>query len=98
MSDATGNQPNIDSTLDEQRKFECPSEFAQKSHLKNLAEYEALYPAGRAIEEMPYPRAKAFRQVPSQTRERLAIRARRIGGAGIDDHEIDGSAPAYGIE
>ena len=39
----TNNQPNIDSTLDEQRKFECPQDFAQNAHLKNLAEYEALY-------------------------------------------------------
>ncbi|HWZ83948.1 MAG TPA: acetate--CoA ligase [Terriglobales bacterium] len=44
MPDATVNhQPNIDSTLDEQRKFESPSEFARKAHLKSLAEYEALY-------------------------------------------------------
>jgi hypothetical protein len=46
----------------------------------NWAEYEALYPSDRAIEEMPYPRAKAFRQVPPQTRERLAIRARALYG------------------
>ena len=37
------NQINIDSILDEQRKFECPPEFALKAHLKSLAEYEALY-------------------------------------------------------
>jgi acetyl-CoA synthetase len=37
------NQTNIDSILDEQRKFECPSEFSRKAHLKSLAEYEALY-------------------------------------------------------
>jgi len=44
MADAVANnQPNIDSTLDEQRKFECPTEFARKAHLKSLAEYEALY-------------------------------------------------------
>src|SRR2546425_1158247 len=44
MADAiTSNQTNIDSILDEQRKFECPAEFAQKAHLKSLAEYEALY-------------------------------------------------------
>ncbi|MBI3474498.1 MAG: acetate--CoA ligase [Acidobacteria bacterium] len=61
MSDAAGNQPHIDSTLDEQRKFECPAEFAQKAHLKSLAEYEALYKEsienpekfwGRAAEEL----------------------------------------------
>src|SRR5258705_3161500 len=44
MADAVaGNQNNIDSILDEQRKFECPAEFAQKAHLKSLAEYEAMY-------------------------------------------------------
>jgi acetyl-CoA synthetase len=55
------NQPNIDSTLDEQRKFECPTEFARNAHLKSLAEYEALYKEsiedpekfwGRAAEEL----------------------------------------------
>jgi acetyl-CoA synthetase len=61
MADAiASNQTNIDSILDEQRKFECPSEFAQKAHLKSLAEYEALYQEsveepekfwGRAAEE-----------------------------------------------
>ncbi|PYX34407.1 MAG: acetate--CoA ligase [Acidobacteria bacterium] len=44
MADAVAsNQNNIDSILDEQRKFECPAEFAQKAHLKSLAEYEAMY-------------------------------------------------------
>jgi acetyl-CoA synthetase len=62
MADAiTSNQSNIDSILDEQRKFECPREFAQKAHLKSLAEYEALYKEsveepekfwGRAAEEL----------------------------------------------
>jgi hypothetical protein len=41
----------------------------------NFAEYEALYPQGHAIAELPYPRAKAHRQVPSAIRERLAERA-----------------------
>jgi acetyl-CoA synthetase len=62
MADAiVNNQPNIDSTLDEQRRFECPAEFARKAHLKSLAEYEALYKEsvaqpekfwGRAAEEL----------------------------------------------
>ena len=62
MADAiVNNQPNIDSTLDEQRKFECPADFAQQAHLKSLAEYEALYREsiedpekfwGRAAEEL----------------------------------------------
>jgi Hint domain len=45
----------------------------------NWEEYEALYPEGKAIVEMPYPRAKAHRQVPQAIRERLAERARRLG-------------------
>jgi acetyl-CoA synthetase len=61
MPDATNHQPNIDSTLDEQRRFECPAEFARNAHLKSLAEYEALYKEsiqdpekfwGRAAEEL----------------------------------------------
>src|SRR5712692_9150571 len=36
-------QPNIDSILQEQRKFECPAEFSQQAHIKSLAEYERLY-------------------------------------------------------
>src|SRR2546425_7263130 len=36
-------QPNIDSILQEQRKFECPAEFSQHAHIKSLAEYERLY-------------------------------------------------------
>src|SRR5882757_8366465 len=62
MADAVANnQPNIDSTLDEQRKFECPPEFARTAHLKSLAEYEVLYKEsieepekfwGRAAEEL----------------------------------------------
>src|SRR6202034_2032749 len=34
---------NIDSILQEQRKFEPPTEFAQHAHIKSLAEYEKLY-------------------------------------------------------
>ena len=41
----------------------------------NWAEYEALYPEGKPINEMPYPRPKAHRQVPRSIRERLAARA-----------------------
>ncbi len=36
-------QVNIDSTLDEQRSFAPPAEFAQKAQIKSVAEYEALY-------------------------------------------------------
>ena len=45
----------------------------------NWAEHEALYPDGKQIEELPYPRAKARRQVPVQMRVRLAERAQAIG-------------------
>lgn len=50
----------------------------------NWAEYDALYPAGKAIVEMDYPRAKAFRQVPVATRDRLAARARALYGRVTD--------------
>lgn len=40
----------------------------------NWAEHEALYPDGKPIAEMAYPRAKSFRQVPQATRTRLAVR------------------------
>ena len=34
---------NIQSTLQEQRKFEPPEEFRKKAHIKNLDDYERLY-------------------------------------------------------
>ena len=40
----------------------------------NWAEHEALYPQGKPVVEMDYPRAKAYRQVPRAIRERLARR------------------------
>jgi Hint domain len=40
----------------------------------NWEEYEKLYPGGKPIVEMPYPRAKAHRQVPRLIGERLAVR------------------------
>jgi Hint domain len=46
----------------------------------NWAEHEALYPRGKPIGEMPYPRAKAHRQVPRSIRNRLADRAAVITG------------------
>lgn len=51
----------------------------------NWNEYEALYPEGKTVEELPYPRAKARRQVPVSIRVALAARAEAIGavaGAG----------------
>jgi Hint domain/RTX calcium-binding nonapeptide repeat (4 copies) len=38
----------------------------------NWTEHEALYPEGKPIVEMPYPRAKSRRQVPRAILERLA--------------------------
>src|ERR1700686_1780106 len=35
--------PNIDSTLNEQRKFDPPPEFSKQAHIKTLDEYEHLY-------------------------------------------------------
>jgi hypothetical protein len=45
----------------------------------NWAEHEALYPEGKSIGELPYPRAKALRQVPVHIRAKLAERAQVIG-------------------
>jgi hypothetical protein len=41
----------------------------------NWRKHEALYPEGKPIVEMTYPRAKAHRQVPRAIREQLAERA-----------------------
>jgi hypothetical protein len=45
----------------------------------NWAEHEALYPNGKPIDELPYPRAKGRRQVPVNIRVALAERAHSIG-------------------
>jgi hypothetical protein len=50
-----------------------------RGRFDNFAEYAALYPDGHAIVELPYPRAKAHRQVPSSVRARLAERAVSFG-------------------
>ena len=47
----------------------------------NWAEHEALYPNGKPITELPFPRAKSHRQVPVSTRVMLAARAGAIGAA-----------------
>lgn len=46
----------------------------------NWQEHQALYPEGKPIVEMPYPRAKAHRQVPYAIRELLAHRASALMG------------------
>jgi hypothetical protein len=48
---------------------------ADRLRFDNLAEFEALYPEGRTVGELPYPRAKAQRQVPVGIRQALAARA-----------------------
>jgi hypothetical protein len=45
----------------------------------NWAEHEALYPNGKHVEELPYPRAKSHRQVPVSIRVMLGARAQKIG-------------------
>jgi hypothetical protein len=45
----------------------------------NWAEHEALYPEGKPINELPYPRAKSHRQVPVSIRVMLGARAQAIG-------------------
>jgi hypothetical protein len=49
----------------------------------NWQEHETLYVDGKTITEMPYPRAKAYRQVPQSVRQRLAQRGQRIHGTGV---------------
>jgi hypothetical protein len=44
----------------------------------NWNEHEALFPMGKPMAELPYPRAKAQRQVPSAVKTRLALRAAKI--------------------
>ncbi len=46
----------------------------------NWQEHDELYPEGKPIVEMPYPRAKAHRQVPRAIREKLAERAAMLIG------------------
>jgi len=36
-------ETNIDSVLDERRKFECPPSFSQAAHIKSIEQYEHLY-------------------------------------------------------
>jgi len=43
MSNATAPQVNIDSILQENRKFEAPAEFSRNAHIKSLEEYEKIY-------------------------------------------------------
>ena len=49
----------------------------------NWAEHQALYPEGKPVVELPYPRAKARRQVPVDIRVALAARAEAIGAVEV---------------
>lgn len=51
----------------------------ERLNFDNWAEYQALYPEGKPITELPYPRAKSHRQVSVSTRVMLAARAQAIG-------------------
>jgi hypothetical protein len=48
-------------------------------HFDNWAEHQALYPNGKHVNELPYPRAKSHRQVPVSIRVMLGARAQAIG-------------------
>lgn len=50
-----------------------------RMNFDNWSEYQALYPEGKTVAELPYPRAKSHRQVPVHLRVKLAERAQRIG-------------------
>ncbi len=43
MSNVANSSPDIDSTLQEQRRFEPPAKFSEHAHIKDFAEYEAIY-------------------------------------------------------
>jgi ELWxxDGT repeat protein len=47
----------------------------------NWAEHEAIYPEGKPIVEMPYPRAKAWRQIPKAIKHQLEARTAEQYGA-----------------
>jgi hypothetical protein len=52
-----------------------------RSNFDNWREYEALYPDGKAVVEMAYPRAKSCRQIPRAIREKLMKRAISLYGS-----------------
>jgi hypothetical protein len=54
-----------------------------RASFDNWDEYQALYPEGKSVVEMPYPRAKAYRQVPRIIRARLAERGATLYGTQI---------------
>jgi len=50
----------------------------------NWAEFESLYPTGKIVEELPYPRVKSHRQVPTSIRLALAERAAALSAECMD--------------
>jgi hypothetical protein len=52
-----------------------------RQRFDNWCEYEALYPDGKSVEELPYPRAKSRRQLPAGILALIEERARAIGAA-----------------
>jgi hypothetical protein len=50
-----------------------------RMNFDNWQEHVALYPDGRPIAELCYPRAKASRQVPQNIRAEIAARAAFLG-------------------
>ena len=54
-----------------------------RANFDNWHEYQALYPEGKTVIEMSYPRAKAYRQVPRATREKLAERGVGLYGVPV---------------
>lgn len=58
-------------------------DHVDRAHFDNWDEYQALYPGGKNILEMEYPRAKAYRQVPKAIRERLAARGAALFGGSV---------------
>ena len=55
---------------------------ADRLAFDNWDEHRAIYPEGKAIVEMPYPRAQSARQIPQATRERLSRRDAELPGQG----------------
>jgi acetyl-CoA synthetase len=61
QSTTASTDPNLDSTLRENRVFPPPAEFAAKAHIKSLAEYEQMY--RRSVEDPESFWAEAAREL-----------------------------------
>ena len=51
-----------------------------RRNFDNWQEFDALFPSGKSMLELPNPRAASQRQVPERIRKLLAQRARMLGG------------------